>query len=415
MSGIEVSGGGSFAVTTESLLEAQRMLRELARRTEQLSGDLGAGPVPPGEVDWLLATARRELALADEQARALADGLGEAAVRYGIAERLSTAQAWLAAHAGGGAFDLAVLAAQAAALAPAGRKPWTDEQFDAWLRRFAESVDVPLALWFVRELPGRALEETDVTVESVGDPVSDSAPAGFADLAARIPAADEGAPQVRVERYDQPDGSRRFVVYAGGTVEWNAVADDEPWDLTSNASGVAGEAAASTRATMAALQQAGWQLGDEVLPVGHSQGGIVAAGLVSSAAVSAPMLVTFGSPTAGVSVPSSTTNVAVEHVDDPVPTLGGLPRVGAGALDRVVVRESTDASASAGGGGVPQHRMSGYRATAEQMDASSDRRLVAARERLAAFTGGGTATVTLWRGERVYVAPGAGAGTAKVQ
>jgi len=273
-----------------------------------------------------------------------------------------------------------------------------DPRFVIALRALADSLELPALVAMVIALPGPALEETDVRVWRSRPPHVGAAPRGFVDVADRIPESAVGAPQLRVERYDQPDGSRHWIVYATGTIDWGLVPGAEPWDDTSNVVGAAGGSAASTRAAIEALRAAGWRTGDPVLPVGHSQGGIVAAAIATSGAVPVPMLVTFGSPTAGAAVAPGVTNVAVEHSDDPVPALGGGPC----PLDasRLVVRETTPVLAGPDGA-VPTHAMRGYRVTAEQMDQASDPRLVAARKELRAFTGGQPGEVTLWRAERV--------------
>ncbi|HEY5222540.1 MAG TPA: hypothetical protein VIJ18_05765 [Microbacteriaceae bacterium] len=249
-----------------------------------------------------------------------------------------------------------------------------------------------------------ALTETPVIVSPVA-PASAlaSAPVGFRDLADRVPATVPGGPQVRVERYDIGTDRPHWVVYVAGTVDLGFVPGSEPWDDTSNVNGVAGLSAGSIRATEQALAAAGARPGDAVLPVGYSQGGIAATSLATGTQYRTPELVTFGSPTGGVDVPTSVTDVAVEHRDDLIPALGGNQRsVGAGGSDRILVeRTSYDAPPPLDESPLVAHSLSNYAATATQMDASSDPRLVGARNTLAAFTGGNEAQVSLWRGDRV--------------
>ncbi|TAM70466.1 MAG: hypothetical protein EPN48_03475 [Microbacteriaceae bacterium] len=257
----------------------------------------------------------------------------------------------------------------------------------------------------------RALKETPVTVSPVTvrtvAPASAvvRAPVGFRDLADRVPASAAGGPQVRIERYDVGAARPHWVVYVAGTVDLGLVPGGEPWDDTSNVNGVAGLSAGSIRATEQALVAAGAVPGDAVLPVGYSQGGIAATSLATGGAYSTPQLVTFGSPTGGVDVPSNVTDVAVEHRDDLIPALGGNQRsVAAGGADRVLVeRTSYDAPPPLDESPLVAHSLSTYAVTATQMDASSDPRLVGARNILASFTGGNEAQVSLWRGERVAV------------
>ncbi|MGN6128634.1 MAG: hypothetical protein ACTHON_18920 [Humibacter sp.] len=247
-----------------------------------------------------------------------------------------------------------------------------------------------------------SFRETPVHVERSAA-LRTAPPASFEDLARRIPPTRADAPQVRVEHYgpidDTGNGTPVFLVYVGGTVDAGTVADDEPFDLTSDLTGVAGLRSGSLAATELAMEQAGVQHGDTVIPVGYSQGGIVATSIATSGRYDVPTLVTFGSPTGGVDVPSSTADVAVEHTDDLVPALGGVPReFGNGGGDRLVVtRQTYDGEIPEGSSPSDAHRLSEYAATARRMDASTDPRLVSA---LAALPVGVEGDAGLYRGIR---------------
>jgi hypothetical protein len=402
---IEVSGGGSIAVETEALLDARRRLERLAGDADGVHDELGAvvtkADASAAMAVWVLTIARNELALLTAAARVLAVELEVAAELYGAAERAADARsrllAWLL-----GPGPVIARAAELFAVDSLrnGGIAFGDPAFVRSLSEVADAIDPAAVLAAVRALPGGALDETPVTATRVvgaSVPIA-AAPRGFGELARRIPPAKEGGPQVRVERYALPDGEVHWVVYVGGTIDWSLVAGTEPWDDTSNVVGVAGGSAGSTRATMLALEKAGWKPGEAILPVGHSQGGIVATAIATGGAAAVPMLVTFGSPTAGVAVPRGMVDVAVEHGDDPVPALGGSARP---LIDpRLVVRENAPAAAE-GAPGLPAHAMVGYEQTAVEMDTSSDQRLVDARATLERFTGGGQAEVSMWRGGRV--------------
>jgi len=410
---IEVSGGGSVAVETEAMLRTKRDLVELSLKAGEVHEEVerairsvyGVGCAGPATVA-LLTGAGADLADAARDARLLAGELEEAAETYGLVEQVLSAEHQLLARLVGpplAAFDVALVAAVAPAVRGADDTEASGLVFA--LRALADSLNIPALLTAARLLPGRAFEETPVTATEVAASSAEhtaAAPGGFADLAARIPAARPAEPQVRVEKYTLPNGDVHWVVYSAGTIDWAIEPSDEPWDDTSNVVGVTGGAAGSTRAAVMALKKAGWKPGELVLPVGHSQGGIVATAMVASGAVTAPMLVTFGSPTAGVKVPKQTVDVALEHTDDPVPALGGSAR----PFDhsRLLVREPSPTVADASA--LPAHSMSGYQQTAVELDASTDPRVVAARATLADFTGGQSAEVTLWRGERLPVSGG---------
>ncbi|GAA4169149.1 hypothetical protein [Gryllotalpicola koreensis] len=407
---IEVSGGGSVAVETEAMLEARRDLIELADRADeaygQIHGVLDAAQAPAGPPAWLLAIAAREMRALARDADALARELDAAAEAYGWVERALLARDQLLAHLAGPAPAIDDAAtALAASAARHGANVAGDPQFVRALRELADSVSLPGLLLMVQALPGGVLDETPVTVTQASAPQAVPAFDGFTDLATRIPAGKPGKPQVRVEKYELAGGERHWVVYSAGTIDWSLVPSSEPWDDTSNVVGVAGGSAGSSRAAVQALEQAGWKPGEPVLPVGHSQGGIVATAIATSGVAPVPMLVTFGSPTAGVRTTPGLLDVAVEHTDDPVPALGGSPR---SLVDpRLLVREAAPA-AGPGAGGLPAHAMTGYAKTAIEMDRSTDPRLVNARTTLTEFTGGQKATVTMWRGERVPATGGPG-------
>lgn len=402
---ISVTGGGSVAVTTESLLAAERILGRVAldahaaRAATARVAALAESVIPPAS--WALRLTQHELAELALDADRLEAELRVAADAYGWVERVLLAEQQLMARLVGPGVTAAVAATAFVLVSDLHGRLTVDPLVVAALRGLADSVDLLKAVEAMQALPGAELEETPVDAAQVDEasvPRTAAAPGGFAQLAARIPPAKKGAPQVRVERYQLPGGENRWVVYVAGTSDWSLIPGSDPWDDTSNLVGAAGRSAGSTRATLAALTSAGWRPGDAVLPVGHSQGGIVATALATSGFAPVPMLVTFGSPTAGVAVPRDVVDVAVEHSDDPVPALGGTQRL---TDTRLLVREpATRPAAAARAGALPAHEMTGYEQTARELDESTDERAVRASAALADFTGGGEATVTMWLGTR---------------
>jgi hypothetical protein len=241
------------------------------------------------------------------------------------------------------------------------------------------------------------LRETPVTVARAGRPVPASPPVGFGDLAARIPAAARGAPQVRVERYG-PAEAGAWVVYIGGTAEWSPGVTDEPWDLSSNVAAIAEQGAGSYRSVVAAMREAGVQPADPVLQVGHSQGGLVASQVAASGEFNTVMIATFGAPNGQVAVPDGLQFVAIEHSDDLVPALGG---VADRTTDRVVVRREVFASEPVPRDqALPAHALAAYRVTGRLMDASPEPRLRNFRAAMATMLGGAPGTVSRWRAVR---------------
>lgn len=245
------------------------------------------------------------------------------------------------------------------------------------------------------------LAETPVTVRRIGSVPRSPPPTGMAELARRIPVASATGPQVRIERY----GSAlepAWVVYVGGTADWNPVAGTDPWDATSNIAAMARESSGSRRAVVAAMRRAGVRPGDPVIGVGHSQGGLVLAQVAASERFHTVALATFGSPSAHVPVPESIPVLAAEHSDDLVPALGGAARDATGDGNRHLIarREAFPNTDPPAGVALPAHSMAAYVETAELIDASPEPRLVRFRELLTVTVGADAGTVSLWRGSR---------------
>ncbi len=226
------------------------------------------------------------------------------------------------------------------------------------------------------------LTETGVSTTRASSTGQFSAPKGWEDRAARIP---KGAAQVRIDRYEGPDGSPRFEVYVSGTRDFALGHDDQPWDMTSNLHGIAGGDSGSIEATRQAMAAAGIDAHTPVVITGHSQGGLVAARIAGSGDYDVRALYTLGAPAAQAAVPESVPWVAVEHTNDIVPALSGSWT----HSDPVVVRRElyTD--------GVvphdkyfPSHQLGAYRATAELMDHTTESRVSAVGSRFDGFVAG---------------------------
>lgn len=254
---------------------------------------------------------------------------------------------------------------------------------------------------------------TRVSVETV------IGPQGLEQLIGRIPRADPEMPQVRIERYQGTGGGHpSFVVYLGGTIDAALMATDEPWDMTSNVTALAGMDAGSYRAAVEAMHAAGITSDTPVTLVGHSQGGLLAARIAESEEFWVGDVVTVGAPLHQVRIPAGVTLTAIEHNEDLVPTLGGiaLAGVGASALGRVgalaasglgslgtttTVRRSALAGITPNtGDSLPGHNLTRYIETGRVMDNSTQAQLIALRERLAQVTKG-VSVATAWRGDRV--------------
>ncbi|WP_394768406.1 hypothetical protein [Lacisediminihabitans sp.] len=239
-----------------------------------------------------------------------------------------------------------------------------------------------------------ALRETGVSVRQA-PPVPTSPAETFAERAARIP---EGDAQVRIDRYRSAGVADRFEVYIGGTRDFSAAAGTEPWDMTSNVAGIAGQDAGSSRAVREAMAAAGVSADSPVVFTGYSQGGLVAAQLAASGDYNTDGLFTLGAPAAQVAVPTSVPWLAVEHTDDVVPALGGTWASADQVLARRELFAGTPVDTSVA---FPAHQLSAYRQTAALVDASSEARVERTLGALNSAESGSTVESTLYTATRV--------------
>jgi len=250
------------------------------------------------------------------------------------------------------------------------------------------------------------LIETGVTVHQM-DSRQVTEPVGLEDLIARIPRAGEGNSQLRIERYggDPPV----YYVYIGGTIDAGIDPTGEPFDMSSNVEAIAGQNSASQRATVQAMRDAGIQSHDQVILVGHSQGGLIAARIAESEQFHVTEMVTVGAPIHAVPVPASTEVLALEHNEDIIPSLSGVAVTGAtlGAASSLTIARSVAGLPSEKGDTLPPHNLSKYIDTGRALDRSADPAIKQAAARVttpAHQAHGGVAahkgTSTTWRADR---------------
>ena len=224
------------------------------------------------------------------------------------------------------------------------------------------------------------------------------------DRASRIPRPGEqsAGEQIRIDRYVQPGEADRFEVYIAGTVDFGLVATSEPWDMTSNVSGVARLPPGSYRAVREAMAEAGITARNPVVLTGYSQGGLVATLVAASGDFNVHGLVTFGAPAGQIEVPEELPLLTVRHSEDLVPATGGWDA----NRQALVVERSLYAGGDIPlGVALPAHQLDSYRETAHLIDGAESG---AVRTRLAdlARFGAGAASVetTTWVARRT--APG---------
>ena len=216
---------------------------------------------------------------------------------------------------------------------------------------------------------------------------------------ARVLQADEG--QVQISSVVGADGVQRFVVQIPGTQDWSPLRGDNPVDLTTNVSLMAGEQTVMQELVAAAMTEAGVGPGDPVMLVGHSQGGITAAALAADPgfrqSFDVQHVVTGGSPIARFDIPSDISVLSIEHDQDPVPMLEGREnpdRPGWVTVER-------DLSGTGDRDPATAHLLDRYVQTGRLVDESTDPSLAEWRAGAEPFLGGSAAQVERVQIERV--------------
>ena len=152
------------------------------------------------------------------------------------------------------------------------------------------------------------------------------APTGLEQLGSRLRVlSDARQPVIRVEKYQTDGSASRFIVYVPGTQNLSAV-NSNPLDMRSNLQLLAGQPSAASRAVDIALRRAGAGRTDQVMLVGYSQGGLVAAQLARQSMAGqldyrVEQIVTVGSPIGANSAVSLPNVLSIENKSDFVPHL----------------------------------------------------------------------------------------------
>jgi pimeloyl-ACP methyl ester carboxylesterase len=194
-----------------------------------------------------------------------------------------------------------------------------------------DALEVPTAL---RALAG-AVPDGHGVAEPLGRDtggVAGRPPRGLTDvigdLARRNDDRRHGVVDVRL--LTLPDGTRRAIVDITGTKSWTPTPTGDITSLTTNGRALVGERTAYEQGVLTAMRKAGIRRSDEVMLVGHSEGGLVAVTTARDAAASGEFtvthVVTAGAPvglTVG-SLPSRVQVLALENARDVVPHLDGV-------------------------------------------------------------------------------------------
>jgi hypothetical protein len=186
-------------------------------------------------------------------------------------------------------------------------------------------------------------------------------------------------PTVGIDFFQTTADQRTAVVYIPGTQTLGLGDGSNPLDLQSNILAMQGNAvAASERSVLEAMSQAGIEPNDQVVFVGHSQGGMVAGNLAMyPAGYIAAGLLTIGAPIAQLKL-TKLPVMAIEHVNDPIPNVSG--RVNPIAKNWVTIQRSSSAFESAAP--LHSHSLKSYQNTTEKVDASKSKGVSNIRQQL---------------------------------
>jgi hypothetical protein len=189
----------------------------------------------------------------------------------------------------------------------------------------------------------------------------------------------KGEPTVGIDFFQTNPDQRTAFVYIPGTQTIGLGEDPNPLDLQSNILAMGGSGvAASERAVLEAMNQAGVKETDQVIFVGHSQGGMVAGNLALHASgYIAAGLVTIGAPIAQLKL-TKLPVMAIEHVNDPIPNVSG--KVNPIAKNWVTIQRSSLASES--DAPLHSHSLKSYRNTTDKVDESKSKGVVNIRQQL---------------------------------
>ncbi|MDQ1547197.1 MAG: hypothetical protein QOH69_2101 [Actinomycetota bacterium] len=213
------------------------------------------------------------------------------------------------------------------------------------------------------------------------------------------PQNDPNGEQIRIDRYVEAGKPDRFDVYIAGTVTFDPVTHDQPFDLTSDLNGVGGQRSASYAAVVSAMHDAGISSESPVVLNGYSQGGLLASQVAAAGLFNVHGVVTFGAPSAQVEIPASIPVLTVRNAEDLVPATSGYD-INPNAV--VVERPAFAASPIPSDWAVPAHRLSYYQETAAVVDQASSSEVRGVLDPLNRF-GAGASRVdsTLWVATRV--------------
>lgn len=216
----------------------------------------------------------------------------------------------------------------------------------------------------------------------------------------RLHARNDG--EIEIIELDQ-NGSSSWMVLIPGSQPMTPTSN--PFDIAGVGEAMGYDSEAVVPAIGQALREAGAQAGDQVVAVGHSQGGVHAMNLAQNKAFLSEFdlkyVLTAGAPVGGISPEPGISSLHLEHAQDWVPGADG--QINADTKDRVTVTLTDEVRTPQGEdpGLGPGHDQKNYAAGAGLVSASRDPSLVASTAVFASVVGaGGVAKVTRFKLER---------------
>lgn len=243
-----------------------------------------------------------------------------------------------------------------------------------------------------------SIEKIDESIEQV-DPSMAESLRRLEQLHAR------GDGEIEIIQLDH-NGSSSWMVLIPGTQP--KAPDTNPFDIPGVGEALGYNSEEVVPAIGQALREAGAEAGEQVVAVGHSQGGAHAMNLSQNKAFLSEFdlryVLTAGAPVGGISPEPGIAALHLEHVQDWVPSSDG--RLNPDTRDRVTVTLNNDVKTPEGEGhGLgPGHSLDNYAAGAELVTASQDASLAASTAAFAGVVGvGGAAKVTHFKLQRAPV------------
>ena len=223
----------------------------------------------------------------------------------------------------------------------------------------------------------------------------------MSELAHRSDVRTGGDVDIRFVYSPGPNGRRvrHVVVDIPGVDTFNPLHDRDPTSPSADLRAMAGNTTTYGAGVMAAMAKAGVQRSDQVLLIGHSLGGIVAADIAQEATASGAFhithVITAGSPIAHIAVPKTVHVLSIENENDMVPHLDGASNPDHANQTTVVVHRNY-------GNLLDNHDMDrSYLPSSRLVDASDDPSVRSFMSGISGFLGGESAQTKVFHIDRV--------------